>query len=328
MQLSNININNPDILLPAFKDNSIPVVFSSSEKYAKYLSVCLASIKKNSSNTTNYDIVILDNGIHPETKTKLLNFINFNNFSLRFYDMHTHFKQFNQNESDFYFTDNLSISTYYRFFVPDIFKNYKKIIFIDADTLVFEDLKYLYKTDLNNHILGAVHDYGISAFFKIADWVRSCINNTTKNTFSYFNAGVLLFNVEKARIENFTNKILKLNAITPNEHKILYDQDILNNYFKGNIEFLDPRWNVLLNVVNAMYLLYDFEKNKFSEYKYSLQNPYILHFAGDKPWNNLSVYHANTWWNYAKQTPFYETIVIESLQEKENTINKNNTQLS
>ncbi|EAI3822458.1 glycosyltransferase family 8 protein [Campylobacter coli] len=315
-------------LLPAFKENNIPIVLSSSEKYAKYLSVCLTSIKKHSSDKTNYDIVILDNGIRIETKTKLLNFICSKNFSLRFYDMDMHFKQCNQNENDFYFTGNLSISTYYRFFVPDIFRNYQKIIFIDADTLVFKDLEHLYKTNLNNHILGAVHDYGISAFYSIADWVKKCIQNTTVNIFSYFNAGVLLFDIDNAQKDNFTKKILQLNAITPKENKILYDQDILNSYFKGNIKYLDPKWNVLLNVFNAMYLLYNFEKTKFFEYENSLKHPYILHFAGDKPWSNLNVHHANTWWDYAKQTPFYNEIIFENMQEKESIINNKDNLLS
>ena len=38
------------------------------------------------------------------------------------------------------------------------------------------------------------------------------------------------------------------------------------------------------------------------------KNPVVLHFACGKPWNNKSVYGANSWWDYAKKTDFYQNI--------------------
>lgn len=47
--------------------------------------------------------------------------------------------------------------------IPKLFKEYKKLIYIDADTIALKDLKEFYAIDLDDKFLGVVRDTEISA---------------------------------------------------------------------------------------------------------------------------------------------------------------------
>ena len=53
------------------------------------------------------------------------------------------------------------------------------------------------------------------------------------------------------------------------------------------------------------------------------RNPVIIHYTGDKPWNFPTFKYAEIWWHYARQTPFYEEILLRMVQR--NTVIPNVT---
>ena len=77
---------------------------------------------------------------------------------------------------------------YYKTLLPLIFFDFERIIYLDADTLIFKDLLEMYNLPFNdNYILGyPFHDVN-----KIDDFV--------KDAKYYINGGVLLFNIEEIR---------------------------------------------------------------------------------------------------------------------------------
>ena len=74
-----------DNILPAFNKNNIPIVLAMDDKYSKYTSVMLISLRNNANMTRNYDILIFHKDISFENQNKLKSiFKNCDNFSLRF----------------------------------------------------------------------------------------------------------------------------------------------------------------------------------------------------------------------------------------------------
>ena len=82
----------------------------------------------------------------------------------------------------------LSQITYYRLLLP-ILVPYERIIYLDNDVLVFKDLLELYQTSFNNnYVLGS-----LDLSFKIH-------HHLCQNSDRYINAGILLLNLDKIKI--------------------------------------------------------------------------------------------------------------------------------
>ena len=141
---------------PAYKNNNIPVVFSVDDNYAPYLSVCLQSLILHSSKKYNYDIWILDGGLGKDRQTRILKLINNTpNISIRFFDI-TSFSELGN--YTFSISNHASIANYYRLFIPIIFENYTKLLYLDCDLLICRDVSQLYNTNLDGSMLGAIND--------------------------------------------------------------------------------------------------------------------------------------------------------------------------
>ena len=136
-----------DELKPAFNNNNIAIAFASDNNYVKYLSVAIISLTDNMSKDYNYDIVILEDKIKDKSKLLLLEQVkDFKNVSLRFIDINKYFDKYKY--IDFHTRDYITRSTYNRLFIPEIFKNHNKILYLDVDTLINDNLVELYQTDL------------------------------------------------------------------------------------------------------------------------------------------------------------------------------------
>ena len=55
-----ISENLSDFISPAFQKNNIPVVFATDENWGIFLSVVIKSILETSSESNNYDLIVLE----------------------------------------------------------------------------------------------------------------------------------------------------------------------------------------------------------------------------------------------------------------------------
>ena len=93
-----------------------------------------------------------------------------------------------------------------------------KIIYLDTDTIINNDLAQLYDIDISDYELGAVKD--------LYNWATPSRWGKVR---TYFNAGVLLLNMEKIRQTGMFKKARQL----CHDKKMLYmDQDALNKSIK------------------------------------------------------------------------------------------------
>ncbi|MDR2666773.1 MAG: glycosyltransferase family 8 protein [Holosporales bacterium] len=278
--------------LPAFKNNNVLVVFASDENYAMPLGVTIQSLMDNSSIKNNYDIWVLDSGIPDEDKKVIVGLIDGKeNFSIRFFDISKIVEEY---KDRFFTSEYITVAVYNRLFIPNIFYQYKRALYLDCDIAVKADVAELYNVELDGKCVGAVLEARCNE-----EHGRKIIGDKWKE---YFNSGVLVFNIKKLLKNNFFGRCIEY--LKANPEPITWDQDTLNAVCAGDVQLINERWNTL-----NMYSWYVTEKTK---------NSFIVHYADRvKPWNGPTTLNAaDIWWSYAIKTPFYEKII------EKNNLNK------
>ncbi|GAB7140481.1 glycosyltransferase family 8 protein [Deferribacterales bacterium RsTz2092] len=266
----------------------IPVVFVADDNYAPYLGVAISSFVSNASVQNTYNIYIVHDGISDGNR-ELLETLSDYNVQIDFIDARPFVAS--------YGLDQLNITCYplaiyYRFFLPQILPELDKVLYLDTDVLILDDVVELYNIDIGNNYIGVVLD-ALSrrpASSSFAKYCRKILNIASHKT--YFNSGVLLMNLAKMRTDDMTTKLVATQKKMRNAR--FPDQDTLNIVFEGKTSFLPDGWNV--------------QAKEF--YPASLQIPSIVHYAtNNKPWaiknprDNLLL-----WWQQAEKTPFYEIL--------------------
>lgn len=188
------------------------------------------------------------------------------------------------------------ISTYYRFIFPFILKDVNKFFYIDADIICLNNAEDLFNVDLENNIIGAVRG---------SDWGNKYRNEALNlKNHIYFNAGMVVMDIQKWNAFNVFDKIIKAISRNPDLFELL-DQDALNLVLTGQIKYLSAEYN-WFNHLNT-------DLTKFNK-----KDIVILHFtASPKPWH-LSWYvspicnsfNRDLYKSFEDKTPWKDTPLI------------------
>lgn len=130
------------------------------------------------------------------------------------------------------------IECYYRLLIGSLVPKYvKKVIYLDADTIIDWDIGDLYDLDILTTIAGVQDIYWWEYFWKLLS------TNFWVSISTYINAGVILINLEKFRENNNQSKML---ATLKNDFTKLpnLDQDLINLVFHSDITLLEAWWNL------------------------------------------------------------------------------------
>jgi len=203
--------------------------------------VCIQSLVEHTSPTKNYDIVVLANKFRPEFIALLEKIAERReNVSIRVYDVAPFLARWDL--SKLKTGHRLSLATYYRLFIPELMCDYDKVLYIDGDTVLLEDIAHLYAHDITGCYAAAVRDYNIIS--DMSESFKAHVHGLLgmADTTQYFNAGVLLLDIAAMR-RDFPLKFLMEQAeLKGAKH---HDQDVLNSLFYGKVRFLHPRWNCM-----------------------------------------------------------------------------------
>lgn len=290
-------------------NNIIPIVVSANDPFVPYLSVMLESLLENSDFSNIYDLVVLHRNITKENEDIIKWQIKkFEHASIRFLNVSSYFENLS-----LFIDQHLSVETYYRLVIPDIMPDYKKILYLDADMIIEGDIANLFHTDIENKMLAAVKDIDIAGQINLNPNVAEYIEKKLglESAFNYFQAGVLILNLEEIRKRITTSELLKL---AQSYSWRCHDQDVLNIVAKNSVIYLPQLWNTLMDWkeggASRMDILKMAPINLFDEYLEARKTPQIVHFAGyQKPWNVLNCDFSFYFWKYARQTPYYEDIL-------------------
>ena len=297
---------------PVFSENAVTVAITSSNVYVPYLSVLLQSILENSSGQYQYDIVILSNGVTAENKTILAKQISCSNFSIRFVEVESYL-----DKQDLFVWGHFTKMTYARLAALDLFKNYAKLLYLDCDIVVNDDIAKLFYTDISNSYLAAVKDTVMSGWTNGLSEIETSAAKSLnlEKLQNYFNAGVLLFNIKEFSKDYTSNDLFE----TACKHKFRWvDQDTLNKVCEGKVHFLDNTWNFMTHCYARIQDLPEFYAplKVWENYKKTDLSPGVIHYAGNVlPPNAPEVNHFWDFWQYARKTPFYEHLLRKMIWE-------------
>lgn len=194
--------------------------------------------------------------------------------------------------------DHVSIATYYRLAVTELIpSDISKILYLDGDIIVTNDLMDFYKMDISPYAGAAIRDV---AYNDQSIYSRLNINQKPENP--YFNAGVLLMNLDYWRINQISRKCMQY--IKNNTDKIVFhDQDTLNAVLLHDTISVSPKYNLQSGfIIKSIMEKYDScTKQRILE---TAESPHIVHFTGSaKPWFKGSKHpYAKLWLKYKKKS--------------------------
>mgnify|MGYP001771145197 FL=1 len=287
---------------------SIPVVFAADNNYVPMLTTTIFSMLRNADPNRIYDITVLEKDISPRNQSMLIDFLaRFENARVRFCDVSGSIRAYNLRTNN----EHISVETYYRFLIQDVLPDYDKVVYLDSDLIVLGDIAELFETELCDNLVAAARDIDFLGNLNMPDGKRMTYARETlgmKNPYDYFQAGVLVLNTAQMRNLHPIERWLEIAS----DSKYIYDdQDILNAECQGRVVYLDNAWNVMNDCGGRIRKVFSFAPaDIFDTYIAAYENPKVIHYAGfEKPWKPGSCDYSELYWSYARQTPFYETLL-------------------
>lgn len=262
-----------------------PLILACDKHYAMQLATTLRSIVETNSGSWPLDFHILSDEVSEQDRKRILDSLPEGSATIRWVPVNLGlFKEFGT-------MSYISKMTYARFLIPAVFPNsISRVLYLDADILVLDDLAKLWESDLEGAVLGAVVDV-LDRQVKEDD---PRVNDVPRVQ-SYFNAGVLLIDLNQWRKERISERAI--DYLTQNPKSPFADQDALNVVCDDRWKQFDPRWNFQHHLTTR---ISDMEPT---------QRPAIVHFVTSlKPWKpssfslNASFYDA-----YRSRTRFART---------------------
>lgn len=272
------------------------IFFSVDKNYLIHFAVTLTSVLENNKNLKISVYVIHD--LEDISLLEQLSTFFYNKYGVKLYLTELDNKIF----SNFYISDYISKATYFRLLFAEIIpENVLSGLSLDCDTIVtgslsgLVDMNFFNENEKNEYSLLAVSDKGEAKEIER-------FNKLGFDTRMYFNAGVMLLNLKKWRIDKASDGLIKI-AEEYKKELVWHDQDVLNIYFKNNCGKLESTYN------------------SFTEEKMS-KLPLIIHFSGSsKPWHFYNNHpYKSLYWKYLKMTPFknekFEKVTLKKILKK------------
>ena len=279
----------------------LPIFFAVDDKYIPFLAVTLRSLIDNATPGYNYLIKILYINISKESQKKIKKYER-DNISIEFVDLKYYLDKI---KDKLYVRDYYTKATYFRLFIPELYPQYTKAIYLDCDMIVLKDIAELYNIDIGDNLVAAVPDGAVQQIKVFQDYVEKVVGISNYN--NYFNAGMLVMNLDELRKFKYQEKFLYL--LETIKFKVAQDQDYLNRLCKGRVKIIDKGWNTMPINSDAV----------------PENNIKIIHFnLDDKPWHSDNVIYKDYFWKYAKRTEFHNELkkLKDNYTEEERFIEK------
>ena len=285
------------------------ILYVSDEKYAHLLGVSLTSVCVNNKEEKELYFFVIDNGISEENKIKIKNTVNRYGREVLFFSVNgtIPLKKIGR------WSANIFCRIFFESIIgKDLIDD--RIIYLDCDTVVVDDLKELWEIDLNGNICAAVYECMGERHKKKSLLSSAC---------PYFNSGMLLIDVQKwseANIEEKAQEILEINTGTKMEYP---DEGLLNNLLQRKIKIVGPKYNLTtIKCVFTYEQLRIYRKSKYmyseKEYSEAKDSPCIIHYTNNflvsRPWYSAKgEMHplADYYYHYKKESEWKDIELLE-----------------
>ena len=190
----------------------------------------------------------------------------------------------------------VTLPTYYRLLATEMLPDQiHKVVYLDVDIIVKGDIMPLWLVDLEGVAIAGVRNFE----------QNQCERLGYDSSFGYFNAGVLVYNLDYWREHGVKDRLLeyiRLNRDNKSNLRLM-DQDALNVVLREEKMILPERFN---------YQVQMFAKEFWEGYSEEQKSTFldeggfvsVIHYAGTKPWNNRKCFGPlfHEWENVRKKS--------------------------
>lgn len=285
----------------------IPLFYCGNEHIFYLLKTSLQSLYNNKDINSFYDIYIIMEHKFDDEKIKILKRYNNKTMCINFIELNKKYLDLLNNVNETKITKGGYIRIFIPYIVNDLKLKYKKVIYLDCDTIILSDLKSLYNLDVEEFSCLMFQEFNRN---KEDDGFKGTI---LRKDSAVFNSGVILFNNDIYLKKS--NDLFK--AIFNKNIQKKHDESLLNYVLNESIGFLPLRYNCInifdlfdkKKTAQDINICYKFQ-NKFIDHNVDeiyneLKNICIIHYVS-KPWSPFSNC-SFTWFN----------IYLDSCQNKE-----------
>ena len=265
--------------------NIIPIVFCFDKRIILGASVAIKSLIDCAKNDTTYDIRIFHDDLSLESQKNISQLTKNTRHHIAFHYIDSSlFKNAPHNEHSW------KENVYYRLLIPEILKEYDKVIYSDVDVLFKGDLAEIYNDDISEFECSAV------AMEKNTDkMICHKYFPENKNELTFISS-FIVFNCKRMREEKFVDRIFETIRIFDKRLQF-FDLDTWN-ITCDKIKPIPYRYGVFQSIYYNDDLTksaeYNFLKYLYSEdeIKKEKENTIMLHYAGKpgKPWRIKNIY--------------------------------------
>ncbi|HYE60629.1 MAG TPA: glycosyltransferase family 8 protein [Phycisphaerales bacterium] len=178
-----------------------------------------------------------------------------------------------------------STANLFRLMLPELLADHERVLYLDCDLVVADDVRALWDWDLKGHAVGAVRDLWFPTMEEADAGVAARRELGFRGSTAYFNSGVLVMDLDVWRREQVAQRTCELLWAHMDVFDMA-DQDALNLVLQGEFAEVEPRWNVQIAAMRALKTLkhpFHRELERMPEVR---RSPGIVHFTGPhKPWN-------------------------------------------
>ncbi len=264
----------------------VPIFFAVDDNYAPYLAVAMRSLIDNASPDYQYNIYILIDKLSSESRANLCAMAK-DNVRVETVDVRA---KLDALSDMLHLRDYYTKTTYYRFFIPALFPQYDRGIYLDCDIVVTGDIARLYTVPLGDRLLAAAPEEVMLMVDVFGTYVEAVLDVPRGE---YFSAGILVMNLDKMRRVSLEEQFVDL--LGRRTFRVTQDQDYLNVLCRGNVLLLDTSWNK-----TACHEAGEVESVNIVHYKINW-----------KPWHYKGVRFEEDFWLYADKTPYADCLYAQ-----------------
>jgi lipopolysaccharide biosynthesis glycosyltransferase len=279
------------------KQTIVPVFYTVDNNYATVLHVGVQAIIDQADPKRTYHIHILGNALD-QMYIDSFNKMATSNVKI-FIDDVT--EKSIKHAKEFYNRDYYTNTAWLRLFIPNMFPQYDKLVYLDADSVSNIDIAEYFDIDIEGLCAAATTCETCDLFPVFTDYVQKYMGFAMP---WYFSSGVMLLNCKVMREDNFEAKFFDL--IHKHKFELIQDQDCFNVLFRGRVKFLPQVYN----------------KNPYVREGITDKDVKIAHYnLIFRPWRYDGVDFIgikldkipfeDIFWKYAKRCPMYDKLLAD-----------------
>jgi lipopolysaccharide biosynthesis glycosyltransferase len=199
-------------------------------------------------------------------------------------------------EKSFPINGHITLGAYLRLFMAEyVDPSVDRLLYLDCDLIIRKDIGPLWAVDIDNYLAAAA----LEPYLEEHEALGFIPGD------AYFNSGVMLINLERWRGQNLLASFI---ACANERYSALtyWDQDILNCVLRGQVAFLNPRWNFLAIYAEMLPEQLRLTRDEFISIR---RDPAIIHFTTRfKPWQYIpEPQYKGYYWQALSLTPWKGT---------------------